>query len=183
MASFVSSSLKTGRFIFTWPPASVWGCQPQHGLPRASQSLMTLMPLMRKLMLNICHSQTHDLMNSKGDHGMVPPITLIISGLSLGSPQCLTSLLMGWDEGQVWVLPIIQPLLRMFARSWRQILVMKIEWCWSRWDWTRMTGPSWFNVYLQWWLGWSATDHNPGLLAWHWVGLICPSKLMAPDSM
>ena len=31
MASLVSSSLKTGRFIFIWPPVSLWGCQPWCG--------------------------------------------------------------------------------------------------------------------------------------------------------
>ena len=31
MASFVSSSLKTGRLIFIWPSDSLWGCQPQCG--------------------------------------------------------------------------------------------------------------------------------------------------------
>ena len=31
MASLVSSSLKTGRFIFTWPPVSLWGHQPWCG--------------------------------------------------------------------------------------------------------------------------------------------------------
>ena len=30
MASLVSSSLKTVRLIFVWPPDSLWGCQPWH---------------------------------------------------------------------------------------------------------------------------------------------------------
>ena len=30
---------------------------------------------------------------------------------------------------------------------------------------------------LWWWLGQSTTDHHPGLLVWHWVGLVCqPSQ-------
>ena len=31
MAYLVSSSLKTGRLIFIWPPGSLWGCLPWHG--------------------------------------------------------------------------------------------------------------------------------------------------------
>ena len=31
MAYLVSRSLKTSRFIFTWPPVSLWGCWPSHG--------------------------------------------------------------------------------------------------------------------------------------------------------
>ena len=26
---------------------------------------------------------------------------------------------------------------------------------------------------LQWWFGWSTASHHPGLLVWHWVGLVC----------
>ena len=78
-------------------------------------------------------------------------------------------------EGKVWELHIIQPLLGCFLvlqtnlgyENWmvlKQMVLNKdgqalLVWC-----------------VLQWWLGWSATNHHPGLLAWHWVGLVCWPK-------
>ena len=29
---------------------------------------------------------------------------------------------------------------------------------------------------LPWWLEWSTAGHHPGLLVWHWVGLVCLSN-------
>ena len=105
---------------------------------------LTLMPLMRKLMLNFCHFQTHDLMRVKVT-GMGPPITLIVSAPSLSLTTVPDLAPDGLDEGQVWALPTIQLLLECLLVM-ETNLGYEVKWCWSRWHWMRMTRPSWFNV-------------------------------------
>ena len=61
---------------------------------------------MRMLMMNFCHFQTHDLMRVKAI-GVVPPITLIVSGLSPSlavAPNLTPDVLFG---DQAWAPPII----------------------------------------------------------------------------
>ena len=67
-------------------------------------------------MLNFCHFQTHDLMRAKVT-GVGPPITLIVSGLGLGLTMAPNLTPEGLNEGQVWALLIIQPVL-----SWAHLL-------------------------------------------------------------
>ena len=104
----------------------------------------TLMPLMRKLMLNFCHFWIHDLVRSKMT-GVEPPTTL----LSLVSVPALlwhpTSLLMYWSRAKLGHLPLFSSCWEV-GWSWGQVLIMEIKWCWCRWDGTRAARPPGFNV-------------------------------------
>ena len=85
MASFMSLSLKTGRLIFIWPPDSLQCSAINHSVNASNlQICQTLMTLMRKLMLNFGHSQTHSLVRMKAT-GVELPIVLTGLGLSLDS--------------------------------------------------------------------------------------------------
>ena len=107
MASLVSSSLKTGRLIFIWPPGSLQGCLPQCGCldpPIVSQTLKTLM---MKLTLCSYHSLIHGLMRAKVT-GVEPPITPVFFGLCSGHAVAHNLVPAVLTEAQAEALPIIQ---------------------------------------------------------------------------
>ena len=141
MASLVSSSLKTGRLIFIWPPSSLWGCQPWCGHlepPNPSDIDNTDEEVDAELwsLSNLWSDE------SKSDwDGATHNSYCLISGLW----WYLTSLLVYWSVARSGHLPLVSSCWEVMW-LWRQILILKIEWCWCRWNGMRVTRPSWFNV-------------------------------------
>ena len=92
-------------------------------------------------------------------------ITLTVSGLgpNLTVVPDLTPDSLG--EDQFWALPFVQQLpgCCLGYGNWTVLKQVGLNegdrallvWC-----------------VLQWWLGQSAAGHHPGLLAWHWIGLV-----------
>ena len=144
------------------PSAMAWMPEPPS---------LSLMPLTRRLMLNFCHFQIHDLLRMKVTR-VGPPISLITPGLDL-SLTVAADLASGVPVGgQVWASPIILQLLR-------GLLFMEMNLGYKRWmvlmqvEWNEDDQALLVCCVLQWWLWQSTTSHHPGLLVWCWVELVC----------
>ena len=122
------------------------------------------MPLMRKLTLNFCHFQIHDLMRAKVTE-VGPPMPLVAPSLDL-SPTVVPDLaLMYWPRTKSGHLSSFSS-CREVGWSWRQVLIMEIEWCWCRWDGTGVTRPSWFDVSISDGL----SNQPPAIAQTYWFG-------------
>ena len=170
MASFVSSSLKTGRLIFIWPPDSWWG----HWLWCVCLEPPNLWDLDDTDEEGDAELQSLSYLHSgkgKGDRVGLPVI-LIAPSLKLGLAVAPNLILGTLGYGLIWAPLIMQQLLG-------GLLVMETDLdCWS---WMVSTQVEWSEdiqallvwCILQWWLGWSTTGLHPGLPDWHQVGLVC----------
>ena len=119
---------------------------------------------MRKLMLNFCHFWINDLMRVKVTE-VGPPITLIVFDLSLSLavvPDLTPDVLGRTKSGHFLSVSHYWDVCWL----WRQIFVTEIEQCWSRCDWMRVAGPSWFSVSFSDCLG----DQLPAITQACWLG-------------
>ena len=170
MASFVSSSLKTGRFIFIWPLHSQWGHQPWHECLEPPD-LSDLDDTNKEVDAELCSLLNPCSGKCEGD-GVGLPITLIAPSLNLGLTVAPSLILGALAWGFIWAPPIIQQLFRgllvtkmgLDYKSW--MVLMQVEW-------SKDIQALLVWCIFWWWLGQSTAGLHPGLLDWHWIGLVC----------
>ena len=170
MASLVSSSLKTGRLIFIWPPGSLWSCQPWCGClepPNPSDIDATDEEVHAEL-LSLSNPWSDE---SEGDWGGATHNSCCLWPQS--QPHCGTwpcSWCMGWGPslGTSHHSAAAGKFAGCRDKSWLQKL-NGVEAGGMEQGWPDPLDL----IVLQWWFGWSTAGHHPGSLVWHWVGLVC----------